>query len=153
MTRLKEADIQPIAGNLEEYDARLKRMTGASLRQIACKAAVIDEDRIAAVQDRARIAAAAAHVTVRQARAVGGAAAVQADLTWLAIILLIAFLPDGSLHSMSAAPWIGRGFFWMSYNLVFVSGFNSWCRISATSITDRTAPLSTMSRVVGFPLP
>jgi pyrrolysine biosynthesis protein PylD len=54
MTRLKEGDIDPIAGLLHEYDARLKRMTGASLRQIACHAAGIDEAVILGVLRRVR---------------------------------------------------------------------------------------------------
>jgi len=43
MTRLKEEDLESIAGNLHEYDAHLERMVGASLGQIACKAAGVDE--------------------------------------------------------------------------------------------------------------
>jgi pyrrolysine biosynthesis protein PylD len=57
MTRLKEADVRPIAGNLAAYDAHLKRMTGATLRQIACKAAGVHEELIVGALDQIRIAA------------------------------------------------------------------------------------------------
>jgi pyrrolysine biosynthesis protein PylD len=57
MTRLKEDDIDPIRRNLGVYDARLMRMTGASLRQIACRAAGVEEDSILSILDRVRIAA------------------------------------------------------------------------------------------------
>ena len=57
MTRLKEDDIDHIARQLDGYDARLKRMTGVSLRQIACRAAGVDEALIIDVLDRVRIAA------------------------------------------------------------------------------------------------
>jgi pyrrolysine biosynthesis protein PylD len=57
MTRLKEEDINPITRQLDGYDARLKRMTGASLRQIACRAAGVDEAQIIDVLARVRIAA------------------------------------------------------------------------------------------------
>jgi pyrrolysine biosynthesis protein PylD len=57
MTRLKEGEIDPITRQLDGYDARLKRMTGASLRQIACRAAGVDEALIIDVLDRVRIAA------------------------------------------------------------------------------------------------
>jgi len=57
MTRLKEGDIDQISGRLDDYDVRLERMTGASLRQIACKAAGVDEALIKDVLARVRIAA------------------------------------------------------------------------------------------------
>ena len=57
MTRLREDDLDPIPGQLHAYDASLKRMTGASLRQIACRAAGIDEALIMDLLDRVRIAA------------------------------------------------------------------------------------------------
>ncbi len=57
MTRLKEEDIDPIQGQLAAYDARLKRVTGSCLRQIACKAAGVDEAMILDVLDRVRISA------------------------------------------------------------------------------------------------
>ncbi|MCJ7627727.1 MAG: 3-methylornithyl-N6-L-lysine dehydrogenase PylD, partial [Longimicrobiales bacterium] len=57
MTRLKEDDIGPIARQLNDYDARLKRMTDASLRQIACRAAGVDEALRLDVLDRVRFAA------------------------------------------------------------------------------------------------
>jgi pyrrolysine biosynthesis protein PylD len=57
MTRLREEDVQGIAGALHDYDARLKRMTGASLRQIACRAAGVDEALITDAASRIRIAA------------------------------------------------------------------------------------------------
>lgn len=57
MTRLKEDDIEHITRQLDGYDARLKRMTGVSLRQIACRAAGVDEALIIDVLDRVRIAA------------------------------------------------------------------------------------------------
>jgi pyrrolysine biosynthesis protein PylD len=57
MTRLREDDIRPITRRLDGYDARLKRMTGASLRQIACRAAGVREDQIVDILDQVRIAA------------------------------------------------------------------------------------------------
>jgi pyrrolysine biosynthesis protein PylD len=57
MTRLKEADVRPIVPNLAAYDAHLKRMTGATLRQIACKAAGVREELIVGALDQIRIAA------------------------------------------------------------------------------------------------
>jgi len=57
MTRLREDDIHPIPGRLDGYDASLRRMTGASLRQIACRAAGVDEALIMDALDRVRIAA------------------------------------------------------------------------------------------------
>ena len=57
MTRLKKADIDSIAQRLDGYDARLKRMTGLSLRQIACYASGVDEALIEDLLDRVRIAA------------------------------------------------------------------------------------------------
>lgn len=57
MTRLKEGDIDQVSGRLDDYDVRLERMTGASLRQIACKAAGVDEALIEDVLARVRIAA------------------------------------------------------------------------------------------------
>lgn len=57
MTRLKEGDIQDIRGGLKGYDVRLKRMTGATLRQIACHAAGVDEAQILDLLPGIRIAA------------------------------------------------------------------------------------------------
>jgi pyrrolysine biosynthesis protein PylD len=57
MTRLKRDDIDWIPGRLADFDARLKRMTGASLRQIACEAAGVDEAPIINVLSRVRVAA------------------------------------------------------------------------------------------------
>jgi pyrrolysine biosynthesis protein PylD len=57
MTRLREGDLKAIEGQLDVYDSRLKRLTGASLRQIACHAAGVDEAWIKDVLDRVRIAA------------------------------------------------------------------------------------------------
>ena len=57
MTRLKEDDIDRIPGRCAEYDARLKRMTGVSLRELACRAVGVDEALIIDVLDRVRIAA------------------------------------------------------------------------------------------------
>jgi len=57
MTRLKESDISPIIRNLGAYDTRLKQLTGASLRQIACGAAGIDETLILDALGRMRMAA------------------------------------------------------------------------------------------------
>ena len=57
MTRLRKDDIDRITRQLDGYDARLKRMTGASLRQIACRAAGIDEALIIDLLDQVRIAA------------------------------------------------------------------------------------------------
>ena len=57
MTRLREDDIVQITRQLPGYDARLKQMTGASLRQIACHASGVDEALIIDLLDRVRIAA------------------------------------------------------------------------------------------------
>jgi pyrrolysine biosynthesis protein PylD len=57
MTRLKSADIAPILAGLDEYDARLKRTTGASLRQIACRAAGVEEALIGKLGSHVRFAA------------------------------------------------------------------------------------------------
>jgi pyrrolysine biosynthesis protein PylD len=57
MTRLREDDIDPIPGQLDGYDARLKRMTGVSLRQLACRGAGVDEALILDLLDRVSIAA------------------------------------------------------------------------------------------------
>ena len=57
MTRLREEDVARIPGQLSAYDARLKRTTGASLRQIACWGAGVEEDLIVDVLDRVRFAA------------------------------------------------------------------------------------------------
>jgi pyrrolysine biosynthesis protein PylD len=57
MTRLVKDDIDHIARRLDEYDAQLKRVTNASLRQIACKASGVREAAIVDLQDRIRIAA------------------------------------------------------------------------------------------------
>jgi pyrrolysine biosynthesis protein PylD len=57
MTRLREGDLKAIEGQLDVYDSRLKRMTGASLRQIACRGAGIDEALIADILDRVCFAA------------------------------------------------------------------------------------------------
>jgi len=57
MTRLKKADIAPILAGLDEYDARLKRTTGASLRQIACRAAGVEEALIGKLTSQVRFAA------------------------------------------------------------------------------------------------
>lgn len=57
MTRLNQADIDPIALQLHEYDAQLKRKTGLSLRQIACYGSGVDEALILDVLRRVRIAA------------------------------------------------------------------------------------------------
>ncbi len=57
MTRLEDRDIDHIARQLDEYDAHLKRVTTASLRQIACTAAGVDEAMIVDIQNRIRVAA------------------------------------------------------------------------------------------------
>jgi len=57
MTRLTSNDLHPIPGNLARYDADLKRKTGLSLRQIACKAAGIPEEDLCAVTGRVKVAA------------------------------------------------------------------------------------------------
>ena len=57
MTRLEKDDIGQITRQLDAYDARLRRMTGASLRQIACRAAGVDEARIVDLLDQVRFAA------------------------------------------------------------------------------------------------
>ncbi|MGW8265002.1 MAG: 3-methylornithyl-N6-L-lysine dehydrogenase PylD [Longimicrobiales bacterium] len=57
MTRLKATDIGPIAAGLDGYDADLKRKTGLSLRQIACKAAGIREEDLKKVMGGMTVAA------------------------------------------------------------------------------------------------
>jgi pyrrolysine biosynthesis protein PylD len=57
MTRLEKGDIDHIARHLDEYDAHLKRVTSASLKQIACAAAGVEEHKIVDIQDRIRMAA------------------------------------------------------------------------------------------------
>lgn len=57
MTRLTERDIHHIAQHLDEYEAHLKRITGSSLRQIACRGAGVDEARLVDLMDRVRFAA------------------------------------------------------------------------------------------------
>ncbi len=57
MTRLREEDLEPIARQILGYDARLKQKTGASLRQIASRAAGLDEGMILELLDRICIAA------------------------------------------------------------------------------------------------
>lgn len=57
MTRLEERDVDRIARQLNEYDARLKHVTGASLRQIACVACGVEENKIVDIQDRIHMAA------------------------------------------------------------------------------------------------
>lgn len=57
MTRLKAADIDPIAGRLPGYDADLKRRTGLSLRQIACNAAGVREEDLEKVMGGLTVAA------------------------------------------------------------------------------------------------
>jgi 3-methylornithyl-N6-L-lysine dehydrogenase len=44
MTRLKDSDIDRIAGDLAAYDARLRTVTGAFLMSLACRAAGCDEE-------------------------------------------------------------------------------------------------------------
>lgn len=57
MTRLKATDIGPIAANLAGYDADLRRRTGLSLRQIACRAAGIQEEDLKKVMGGMTVAA------------------------------------------------------------------------------------------------
>jgi len=57
MTRLQKRDIDHVARQLEDYDDQLKRQTGASLRQIACIAAGVDEELIERHLERVRFAA------------------------------------------------------------------------------------------------
>jgi pyrrolysine biosynthesis protein PylD len=56
MTRLEERDVEHVARQLDEYDAHLRRVTRASLKQIACAAAGVDEEALSGIQDRLRIA-------------------------------------------------------------------------------------------------
>jgi pyrrolysine biosynthesis protein PylD len=56
MTRLRKEDIDRIAPRLEDYDVRLIRTTGASLRQIACCAAGVKESLILDLLHRVRFA-------------------------------------------------------------------------------------------------
>jgi pyrrolysine biosynthesis protein PylD len=57
MTRLTRGDIAPILGSLDDYDGQLRRTTGASLRQIACRAADVEEALMMKLSRRVRIAA------------------------------------------------------------------------------------------------
>jgi pyrrolysine biosynthesis protein PylD len=57
MTRLREEDVAQIPERLEGYDRRLKQVTGASLRQIACRGAGIHEAQIVEVLPRFRFVA------------------------------------------------------------------------------------------------
>ena len=57
MTRLRGGDIAPILSGLDDYDGRLRRETGASLRQIACRAAGVEEALIVKLARRVRVAA------------------------------------------------------------------------------------------------
>ena len=57
MTRLTERDIHHIAQHLDEYEMHLKRITGSSLRQIACRGAGVDEALLVDLMDRVRFAA------------------------------------------------------------------------------------------------
>ena len=57
MTRLKEGDIDGVTARLDDYDTRLRRMTGASIRQIACRGAGVDEALVINLLDQVRIAA------------------------------------------------------------------------------------------------
>ncbi len=56
MTRLLKDDIAHVVGGLHDYDARLRRMTGVSLRGLACKAAGLDEAVVLGALGRVRIA-------------------------------------------------------------------------------------------------
>ncbi len=57
MTRLQPPDVDPIPGNLADYDDALRRKTGLSLRQIACRATGTTEDRLERVMGRVTAAA------------------------------------------------------------------------------------------------
>jgi pyrrolysine biosynthesis protein PylD len=57
MTRLRELDIGPIPGSLASYDADLKRRTGLSLTQVACKAAGVGEAELEAMLRDTTVAA------------------------------------------------------------------------------------------------
>ena len=57
MTRLRPAEMEPIPGNLARYDAELRRKTGLSLRQLACRANGIQEEEIQAVAGKVTVAA------------------------------------------------------------------------------------------------
>jgi len=57
MTRLREEDLHSIVGNLPDYDAHLRRTVGVSLRQIACRAAGVDETLMESLLNRVRFAA------------------------------------------------------------------------------------------------
>ena len=57
MTRLREADLDPVPGRLDAYDAQLREITGASLRQVACRAAGVREPAVLGLLERVRFAA------------------------------------------------------------------------------------------------
>lgn len=46
MTRLRQEDIDGLGPTLAIYDTELKKMTGRSLREIACRASRVDEEKV-----------------------------------------------------------------------------------------------------------
>ena len=57
MTRLGSVDLDPIPGKLGRYDAELQRKAGLSLRQLACKAAGVQEELLERVMREVTVAA------------------------------------------------------------------------------------------------
>ncbi len=55
MTRLRAKDIRNITATLKDYDLQLVKKTGGTLRQIACRAAGIDEEEVCRIQDNFKI--------------------------------------------------------------------------------------------------
>jgi pyrrolysine biosynthesis protein PylD len=56
MTRLTAADLRGIPAELEDYDRELAARTGCSLRALACRAAGLEEGRLAELAREARVA-------------------------------------------------------------------------------------------------
>lgn len=56
MTRLQTEDVAGIAHHLKQYDAELFEKTGSSLRQIACSAAGIPEQRLTEAASKYKVA-------------------------------------------------------------------------------------------------
>ncbi len=56
MTRLTAADLRGIPEGLDDYDRELAARTGCSLRELACRAAGLEEQRLAELAREARVA-------------------------------------------------------------------------------------------------
>lgn len=92
MTRLLEKDVRKIAGSLESYDAGLIRVTGLSLRQIACAAAAIPEQVL--IGQAAANAVAVVPVTAGKGVITGFTGAVQGIIRYLGLTVFITTAVD-----------------------------------------------------------